>query len=352
MSQAVTMHDERDLPWLAPHLAWIRDEWRGHALILQGPVGAGLLPLALRATQAWLCERPPGPCGQCAACHLSLARTHPDLRLVLPEATQLALGWQDSEEAGEGSGKRKPSKDIRVEQVRQAIQWAHTSSTRGRAKAMLLYPADAMNEVAANALLKTLEEPAAGVRLLLCVENASHLLPTIRSRCQLHRLPPPSANDAQAWLATQKVADAALLLGAGDGGPLTALELIAHGLTAERWRDLPGLLARGQVQALAELPVPLMLRVLQQICHDAMACLAGGPPRFFPAESMPGAPEPARRAARWEALLAWRDALWRTTRHADHPWQAPLLLDALTAQGRHALTLGVGATRPSARARG
>jgi DNA polymerase-3 subunit delta' len=87
----MSLRDERDLPWLAEPLQALRDGNRGHALILHGGAGSGQLELALRLAQAWLCEQGPGPCDACPSCHLAIARSHPDLRVVMPEAVQVAL---------------------------------------------------------------------------------------------------------------------------------------------------------------------------------------------------------------------------------------------------------------------
>lgn len=336
------MLNERDLPWLAEPLAALRDGSRGHALILYGGAGSGQLELALRAAQAWLCEQPPGPCDACPSCHLSIAHSHPDLKVVLPETLQIELRWNALDDYGtdggdgDGKGKRKPSRDIKVEQVRQAIDWAHTSSGRGRGKVLVFHPADAMNTVSANALLKTLEEPAAGMRLILCVDDPERLLPTIRSRCQRVRLAPPEADAALRWLQAAQVEEAATLLRAAGGEPLAARSLRDAGLSAERWSSLPRRIAAGEVSAVSDLPVPLAVHILQQLCHDAMAVGAGALPRYFPEGSI--APPAA-----WPALTAWREALLRVARHDEHPWNGGLVLEALVAQGQHALSARTGA---------
>jgi DNA polymerase-3 subunit delta' len=345
------MYTEQDLPWLAEPLRALRDQTRGHALILHGGAGSGLLELAWRAAQSWLCENPPGPCGHCASCHLTAARSHPDLKVLMPEAVQVELKWAAGEGAegdtsdGESKSKRKPSREVRVEQVRQAIDWAHTSSSRGQAKVLLVFPADAMNAVSANALLKTIEEPAPGMKILLCVGDPEQLLPTIRSRCQRVRLAPPAPSQALAWLQAQGVQDAAVLLAATAGEPLSAARMASEGLTAAVWSALPQQLRQGDVRVLTAMPVPLALRTLQQICHDAMALAAHGAPRFFPLASL-------GRAGHMAALVAWHEALQRAARHDEHPWHAALLIDSLAGQGRQALSWQggpVGGPDPSKR---
>lgn len=332
------MRDERDLPWLAEPLRALRDDSRGHALILHGGQGSGLFELALRAAQAWLCEQPPGPCDHCGSCHLVRAHSHTDLKVLMPETLQLALKWNagdgdggDAEPAdGESKSKRKPSKEIKVEAVRQAIDWAHATSGRGRGKVLVFFPADAMNTVSANALLKTLEEPSPGMRLLLCVDDPERLLPTIRSRCQRVRLAPPDWAQATAWLKQNGLADGEALLRASGGEPLSALAAAAEGLTPKLWATLPGQVQRGQSELLMAMPVPQAVRALQQVCHDAMAVASGAEARYFPAARWPGPPD-------WAELVAWQQALVRATRFEDHPWNAGLLVESLLAQGNRAL---------------
>ncbi|MEK8033983.1 DNA polymerase III subunit delta' [Ideonella sp. DXS29W] len=333
------MLDERDLPWLAEPLAQLRDHPRSHALILHGGAGSGQWELAWRVAQAWLCENGPGPCGECPSCHLTVAHSHPDLKVLMPEATQLALGWSDAGDDGDSEGgeggksKRKPSREIKIDAVRAAIDWAHTSSGRGRGKVLLFYPADAMNVTSANALLKTLEEPAAGTRLLLCVDDPERLLPTVRSRCQRVRLEPPDLAAAEAWLTRQGVAGAAALLRASGGEPLAAKALLDEGLDATVWGQLPAQVAQGDSRALAAMPLPRAVRVLQQVCHDAMAQAAGGAPRFF----MPGQ---VPLGAEIAGLADWSRELARVARHDEHPWNAPLRVEALVAQAQRVWSAG------------
>ncbi|HZE90255.1 MAG TPA: DNA polymerase III subunit delta', partial [Rhizobacter sp.] len=137
---------------------------RGHALLIHGPQGIGQFELALTLAQAWLCETEPTaqPCGVCASCRLVQARSHPDLLVLLPEALRESLGWDSGEEGADAeakASKAKPSKDIKVEAVRKAVGFAQSTSARGRAKVVLVHPAERMNAIAANTLLKTLEEP-------------------------------------------------------------------------------------------------------------------------------------------------------------------------------------------------
>jgi DNA polymerase-3 subunit delta' len=337
--------DDATLPWLAEPAHAIATRQRGHAVLLQGHPGAGVFELALRVARTWLCEGEGAPCGRCTACHLFATNSHPDFRALLPELTQVELGWSvgggDAPEAGDGEGakgKRKPSREIRIDAVRAAIDWTHSSSSRGVAKVLLLFPADAMNLVASNALLKTLEEPPAGVRLLLVAEDAERLLPTLRSRCQRLPFAGPTPGQALAWLQAQGVTDAPVLLAAAGGHPLAARRLAADGFDAAAWVALPQRVARGTWEPPAGVALPRLREVLQKLCHDAMAVAAGAPPRFFPAHSLPP-------AAAWPRLADWSQSLARLARHDEHPFNAPLVTDSLLAEAK-----AVWAT-PRARAR-
>jgi len=327
--------DYSTLPWLAGPARDIATRQRGHALLLQGNAGAGVFELALRVARTWLCETAgaDAPCGHCTACHLLATNSHPDLLALLPELTQVELGWSvggnDAPEAGdgEGKGKRKPSKEIRIEAVRDAIGWTQKSSSRGRAKVLLLFPADAMNLVASNALLKTLEEPPEGVRLLLVAEDAERLLPTLRSRCQRLLFEGPTPEQALAWLEGQGAANAPVLLAAAGGQPLAARRLAAEGFDAAAWIALPRRVADGRWEPPAGATIPRLREVLQKLCHDAMALAAGAEPRYFPTSSLPP-------PAAWPKLADWSQSLARLARHDEHPFNAPLITDSLLAEAK------------------
>src|SRR5207245_5994295 len=140
---------------------------RAHALLIHGPQGVGQWELTLTLAQAWLCEAVGGasqrkPCGVCASCKLVQAHSHPDLLVLLPEALRETLGWSSQDDGGaseEKGSKRKPSKEIRVDEVRQAISFAQTTSARGRGKVVVIHPAERMHGVSANARLKPAGEP-------------------------------------------------------------------------------------------------------------------------------------------------------------------------------------------------
>ncbi|HNG82008.1 MAG TPA: DNA polymerase III subunit delta', partial [Burkholderiaceae bacterium] len=197
------------LPWLDDALAQALATQRAHALLVHGPEGVGQLDFALGLAKAWLCETPAGErdrglaCGRCAGCHLVDERTHPDLRLVVPEAMRAEAGLPGDDAGSDEDGKkRKPSREIKVDQIRTALEFAELTSGRASHKVLVIHPAEAINPIAANALLKTLEEPGA-LRFVLASGAAQALLPTIRSRCQAVRLQMPPREAALAWLAAQ-----------------------------------------------------------------------------------------------------------------------------------------------------
>jgi len=324
------------LPWLAEPLRAALATRRAHALLIQGPQGVGQFDLAITLAQAWLCEsaQPHRPCGVCASCKLVQAHSHPDLLVLLPEALREPLGWSGSEESDAGgeekSGKRKPSKDIRVDDIREAIAFAQTTSARGRAKMVVIHPAERMNGVAANALLKTLEEPPGDSRLLLGCTAPDALLPTIRSRCQALTLRLPDEAQAGAWLAQQGVQQPQVLLAASGGQPQDALEWAQEGIAPAHWTALPQQLARGDAGPLPGWPLPRVVDTLQKLCHDAMRVAVGAAPRYFPTSAMPPAP-------RLEALSAWSRDLGKIARQAEHPWNAGLLVESLTQRAQQAL---------------
>ncbi|QQD19882.1 DNA polymerase III subunit delta' [Spongiibacter nanhainus] len=190
-----------------------------HALLLSGPAGVGKLRFGRAFASLLLCESPQQvACGQCRSCQLLASGSHPDFREIAPE-----------------EGKRQ----IAIDQVRTVQQFAAQHAHReGGRKLILLHPAEAMNHFTANALLKTLEEPAGTTVLLLLSHAPSLLLPTIRSRCLQMSLAAPEPAAARQWLG-QQLGDAELadtLLSQTGGSPLAARALYETD-TWGRWQE-------------------------------------------------------------------------------------------------------------------
>ena len=235
------MDDER--------LPWHRDLWRQiqqrraagrlpHALLLSGPAGLGKGWFARRLARALLCERPDADgeaCGQCRRCRLFRAGSHPDFSVVQPEEDYKNI--ENDPPAGDAGGtgaKKKKSKVIKIEQIRDLCAFLGYTAQYGGYKIALLEPADRLNVNAANSLLKTLEEPPGDCLLLLVTAQPARLPATVRSRCQKIEFDLPAQAVAVPWLAARaqgEVGPAALLEIAG-GAPLAALAQ-ADG---ERWR--------------------------------------------------------------------------------------------------------------------
>jgi DNA polymerase III subunit delta' len=308
---------------------------RAHALLVHAPGALGQFDLALALAHAWLCESPTAQgraCGQCTSCRLMQAQAHADFHVLLPEALRESLGWGRGEgEGGETTpSKAKPSREIRVHDLRAAIEWSQKTASRGGAKVLLVHPAEAMNAVTANALLKTLEEPPGRLRIVLTAADPEALLPTVRSRCQRLAIALPDAASGAAWLETRGVTAPEQLLAAAGGQPQAALALHEEGIDAGAWSGLPGMVRRGQAPAaLAAWPVPRVVEALHKLCHDLVAQQAGGAPRYFSADALAPALQPPPVMT---ALLAWQRELLGAARHDEHPWHAPLRVEALLAQ--------------------
>ncbi len=336
----------RPLPWLVDPLRRALTHTRGHALLLRGPQGVGQLSMAFSLAQAWLCEspaetRPDGlACGACPACHLVEERTHPDLRVIVPEALRVEVGL-DAEESPSGEdGKRKPSKEIRVEQVRTALEFAALTASRGGMKVMVIHPAETLNAVAANALLKTLEEPPGDMRFVLSCGAADQLLPTIRSRCQDLTLSAPEPAQALAWLSAQGVGETSALLDASGRQPVHALSLAALGLDGAVWKAFPGVVTGQPLPVANAWTVPLLVDALLKLCHDSLCVSVGAPPRYFTEGSVPTAPV--------ERLTAWAAELRKASARADHPWNLGLAVEAHLQRARDVFASAEGG--PSRRA--
>ncbi len=322
-------------PWIAAQTRELLAQ-RGHAWLLTGPSGLGQYDLALAMARAWLCEHPKedGACGQCGSCHAIDVRTHADLCVLMPETWMLDLGWPLSERAQAeiDDKKRKPSKEIRVDAMRDAVEFAQRTSARGRGKAVLVFPAEDMNNVTANALLKTLEEPPGDVKFVLASEAAHRLLATIRSRCLGHTMRWPDHATSTQWLQSHGMdavrASQALL--ATGGRPQDALDFANAGLDPAAWGALPKSMLRGDVGAVRDWSPARVLDALQKLCHDLLVVRLGAEPRFFAASDLVGAPTVT-------ALNQWGRSLSDQKRTIEHPFNAGLLLESLVSQAQTVL---------------
>jgi len=205
-----------------------------HALLLAGPAGIGKRALAERLAALLFCEdRAAAPCGRCRACRLYGVRSQRDPEETRPDGTLSQPdgypGHPDARFVGYAwNDKARPQKmytEIVVDQIRELSAWLALTPQLGRAQVVLIEPADAMNAAAANALLKTLEEPSPARYILLVSAHPARLPATIRSRCQRIDFQVPSSGQALAWLAENglDVPAAAAALEASAGNPALAL---------------------------------------------------------------------------------------------------------------------------------
>ncbi|OCA59829.1 DNA polymerase III subunit delta' [Aeromonas piscicola] len=196
-------------PWLIPDwhaLSQTAQAGRlGHAWLLLGDPGLGKEQLAERLARLHLCQQPDRgePCGQCHSCQLFDKGHHPDLGTVTVD-----------------------SKTIGVEAIREICARLQNSAQLGRGKVVIIPDAERMTESAANALLKTLEEPAGDSLLLLIASQVSRLLPTILSRCHKHVCQLPTEGETVRWLAEQGHQATLAQVRICQGAPLRVLRYI------------------------------------------------------------------------------------------------------------------------------
>lgn len=172
--------------WLEPAMAALRAAKAGnrlaHALLLHADPGCGGDELAIWISQLLLCRRAAAPCGECADCRHCAAGQHPDVFGAHPTGD---------------------SKQIRVEDVRALSAELSLTSHGGGYRTGIVTPADALNPQAANALLKTLEEPPPDTLLVLVSASPSRLPATVRSRCLRLRIAAPPRAATLEWLAAR-----------------------------------------------------------------------------------------------------------------------------------------------------
>ncbi len=324
-------------PWISRQLESLLMQ-RGHAWLLHGPSGLGQYELALELARAWLCETPLSNgvgCGQCASCHAIDVATHADLCVLMPEVQMLERKWPLGEKAQAeiDEKKRKPSKEIRVDAMRAAVEFTQRSNARGKGKVVLIFPAEAMNGISANTLLKTLEEPTGDVKFILATESSHQLLPTIRSRCLAHAMAWPSQQESLEWLKNHDVGQeiASALLCASGNRPALALSMGLAGWSTESWFDFPAWMVKGQLEMVKDWPVAEIIDTQQKLCYDLFSIDVGAAPRYFPIKSVQGV------RVSLKCLLEWNQRLVAVKRNAEHPFNEGLMREMLVGQAKTAL---------------
>ena len=280
--------DPSPLPWhgslYAGMAARIGEGRFPHASLLTGPAGVGKTELAIALAALLVCDAPVQgdagsvACGQCKQCRLFIGEGHPDARYLHPT---------------------DQSRFVRIHQVRALASFSMESPQVARRKVALISRADQLNLNAANALLKTLEEPPADTFLILLHRAGQPLLPTIRSRCQALRVEAPDSGAGLAWLGGQcpdsSEPDRLTALQWAGGAPLEAKRLLEAdriGQRRECLRALQQYLKAANspseaVQPFLKMPFSEALDLLQDWAHDlARAAASPGAVRDEEAATM------------------------------------------------------------------
>ncbi len=336
-------------------LPWMESPWRRlpplasrgvHAVLLHGAPGIGKKNLGLDFAEGLLCAAPQSDghaCGACEECRLCMAGNHPDLRWILPQAlAEQLLPQFDADEGAEAvsaeaeTGGKAPraSREIRVEQIRALSDFLGIAAYRGGRRVVLLAPAEAMNAIAANTLLKMLEEPPPSTFFVLVADALDDVLPTIRSRCVLVQVPVPESAMCLDWLKEQGVVEPSTALALASGAPLAAADTAARALSADAAAALYHMLERGPALSAGQIAtgvgrdpaVPECLRILQCWAFDLLQCRARGSVRYHP-QRVSRIRQLATQVQP-EALWRWIDALSGASDVRDHPLNPRLVIES------------------------
>jgi DNA polymerase-3 subunit delta' len=287
---------------------WQKEAWRkmvgcqvGHALLLRGRKGLGKLAFASYLAKSRLCENPSVPgdaCQNCASCRWIEQGSHPDFRIVEPEAMSETSGSSEDAAGGGSIGSdagvaaesalkaekeatksgKKPSKQISITQIRDLGDFINTTSHQNGEKIILIHPAEAMNMAAANALLKNLEEPPPRTLFILVTHQAQHLPPTIRSRCRQYGMSAPAPAAAADWLREQGVHNPEKCLASAGYAPLAALdfdndEYLSHHNAFISQIGAGSFNPVALAEEMQKIDLPMIVNWLQKWCYDLMSFL-------------------------------------------------------------------------------
>ena len=311
-----------------------------HALLLKGAQGIGKFDFAMNIAQSLLCQRPLADglaCQDCSSCHWFFQETHPDFRLIQPDA----LSAQEEE----NDSSKKPARQISVDQIRALTNFSNLSAHQGGFRVVLIHPAEAMNANAANALLKTLEEPPGRMLFILVTHKPQQLPPTILSRCLALAAPLPSFEASAAWLKQQGIVDPAALLAQAGFAPLQAVRLAEEATGAEEYsRFLQEIRqpAKFDVFALAEqlqrTEPARVIHWLQQWCYDLGSAKLAGKVLYHP--DLADAIKNLADKIVVLDLLRYQKELVVAKREASHPLNPRLLFESILLSYRHMMMSG------------
>lgn len=324
----------KPLPWHEAALARLAAERERlpHAILVHGPAGIGKTQFIRALGAAVLCERPRGglACGECDSCRWIEQGNHPDIREIVPEAAEEE---DDAAEPATGRSEKAKSVVIKVDQIRAVADFVSLSTHRAGHRVLLLHPAETLQPAAANALLKTLEEPPPATLIVLAADRPARLLATIRSRCRLLALPMPPRDAALAWLRAEGVAEGESLLAMAGGAPLLAQRLAEPEEAQFRRKLLAELAKPGGADPLAFAPsvdrdaMERLVFWMQTWVQDLVRVRLAGKPRHH--RELAAALEARQRGADLDALFALDRELASARRLASHPLNARLFAEYL-----------------------
>ncbi|MDD5175689.1 MAG: DNA polymerase III subunit delta' [Sterolibacterium sp.] len=314
-----------------------------HALLMAGPEGVGKLAFAQAFAARLLCERPGSDsfaCGHCSSCTWLASDNHPDFRIIQPEE-------EVGENTEEGSQSTSPSSKsgtgpIRVDRIRALADFVFVGSHRHGCRIAIISPAESLNPTAANALLKILEEPPAGVYFILISSSWQRLIPTLRSRCRTILFGRPDPLLAEQWLATIGGKSASELLKLAGGAPLLAANWMEQGnldsyhkaieALADKPSDPIAMAARWGVllKSGQEFGLPQLVEAVQKWVFDLILLKIAGGLRYHEAwrsklEVL------VTRASDTGLLICYQDIL-RIKAVVRHPLNTQLLLEDLATR--------------------
>lgn len=328
-----------------------------HAMLLAGPEGLGKLAFAQSMAARLLCEQGGSvkgqmgmACGRCNSCSWLVSGNHPDFRLIQPEDGDDA-GVEESEANKSSAPSRTPGQGpIRVDQIRALSDFVFLGSHRQGSRVAVIAPAESMNPAAANALLKVLEEPPAGVYFILVSSEWRRLIPTLRSRCRSIVFGRPDPALTEQWLAAKGVKSAATLLRLTGGAPLLAADWAEQGRLES---------CKKALDALADKPVdpvsmaaiwstvlkgaqgfglPQLVETVQKWVFDLILLKMSGGLRYH--QDWRSKLEILATRATTTALLACYNDLLRIRAVVRHPLNTQLFLEDMATRYLRALAAG------------